>query len=88
MFSLLTARRKNSGDGPRAATFINQIVGDDGVWLAEAEDGNLIDIISVYSTEEGAEGESIELDLPGNEDEDNTGDVGLDPQENDTAGDS
>ncbi len=76
----------DNGDGPRAATLINQIVGDDGVWLAEIEDGNLIDIVSAYSAEEGPEGESIQLDLPG--DDNNTSDVGLATQEDDIAGDS
>lgn len=51
-------------DGPRAVTTINQIAGDDGVWLTELEDGNLVDLIGLYPTAEEAEGQSIDLDLP------------------------
>lgn len=56
-------------DGPRAITGMNQIAGDDGVWLAELEDGNLVDIIGLFPTAAAAQGQSIELDLP-DEDED------------------
>jgi len=56
-------------DGPRAITSINQIVGDDGVWLTELEDGNLVDLIGLYPSAEAAEGQSIQLDLPSDEDE-------------------
>ncbi len=56
-------------DGPRAITSINQMAGDDGVWLAELEDGNLVDLIGLFPTAAEAEGQSIELDLA-DEDED------------------
>jgi Flp pilus assembly protein CpaB len=51
-------------DGPRAITGTNQIIGDDGVWLAELDDGNLVDIIGLFPIAAPAEGQSIELELP------------------------
>ena len=51
-------------EGPRAATTGTQILGDDGVWIVENDDGNLIDLLSLLETEiSSAEGSSIELDL-------------------------
>lgn len=62
--SLATAVEGLDNEGPRAVTTLSQIVGDDGVWLTELDDGNLVDLIGLYPTAEEAEGQSIELDLP------------------------
>lgn len=87
----------NSDDSPRAATGMSQTLGDPGIWINEPDDGNLIDFIPYFRfDDETPRGESIELDLP-TDDEDNvadapsddsTGDVGLEPQEETPAGDS
>lgn len=77
-------------DGPRAITSINQIVGDDGIWLTELEDGNLVDLIGLYPSAEAAEGQSIQLDLPEDEEGFTPQDEG-EPEgtiEEDLAGDS
>ena len=67
--TLATAVEGLDQDGPRAVTSINQIAGDDGIWLTELEDGNLVDLIGLYPTAEAAEGQSIQLDLPSEDDE-------------------
>lgn len=58
----------NNDDYPRAFTSIAQIVGDDGVWLAEAENGNLVDLFGMLAIAAGA-GESIDVDFPTEEEE-------------------
>lgn len=90
----------NSDDSPRAATSMSQTLGDPGVWLNEPDDGNLIDFIPYFRFDsESVEGQSIELDLPSEDDDadndsgdsnDDSTDVGLEPQDEDTdaAGDS
>lgn len=50
-------------DGPRAITTMHQVLGDDGVWLTELEDGNLVDLIGLFPNPEDAEGQSISLEL-------------------------
>jgi len=65
-------------DGPRAVTTLSQVLGDDGVWLTELEDGNLVDVIGLYPNPEDAEGQSIQLDLPESFDESNDPDPDTD----------
>ena len=70
-----------NGDLPRAATTINEIVGDDGVWVNPINDGNLIDLLGIPGSNEG----NIELELPtGDNTEDGDSEDGED--EGDTAG--
>jgi Flp pilus assembly protein CpaB len=65
--TLATAVEGLENDGPKAATIINQIIGDDGVWLAQLEDGNLIDLTGLLVSDEN--GESITLELPEEDEE-------------------
>lgn len=69
-------------DGPRAATGMAQMLGEDGVWVAEAEDGNLIDYAELFPVDEEAIAESIELDLPDpTEDDDDIVDDDVEPSD-------
>lgn len=74
---------------PRAATWMRQIMGDDGIWLEQLEDGNIIPLIEIFPpiTEEGT---SIEVELPeqGSPPATNVGDDGTDLAQEDSAGDS
>jgi len=79
---------------PRAVTTIAQIVGDDGVWLQEIENGNVFDLIGFLLGENPFEdGEDIEVEISedepteGDEAED-TGDAADLVSEEDEAGDS
>ena len=67
----------NNDDGPRAVTTMYQVLGDDGVWLTELDDGNLVDLIGLFPTLEAAEGQSIQLDLAddASDDTENTADT-------------
>jgi len=53
---------------PRAITMINGIVGDDGVWLAELDDGNVFDLLSFLEEGVAVEGSSIEIEIEGDDD--------------------
>ena len=54
-------------DGPKAVTTLQQVLGEDGVWLEETEDGNLVDLLQLFTTNSSADGTSIELEFPGEE---------------------
>lgn len=75
-------------DGPRAVTTLAQVLGDDGVWLTELEDGNLVDLLGVFPTPEDAQGQSIQLDLPDDASEEEPADEDTAPPVGDDAGDS
>lgn len=49
--------------GPRAVTALNQLLGDSGMWIVDSDGGNTIDFSELFTGGE-AEGESIQLDLP------------------------
>ena len=68
---------------PRAGTWMRQIMGDDGVWIEELDDGNVIGLVELFAPA-NEDATSIEIDGPdevadpdgisGNGDDDATGD--------------
>lgn len=76
----------NNEDWPRAATRINEVVGDDGVWVDELEDGKTIQLLGLPQF--GENDEDPEFIIP--EDDDDPAPVGgqggpIDPSEDDPA---
>ena len=49
-------------EDPRAVTTIRQILGDDGIWLEELDDGNVVGLIELFPPA-AAEATSIDVDL-------------------------
>ena len=46
---------------------MRQLVGDDGVWLNEIEDGNVVDLLELFPPE-GSAAEGLSIDVPQLED--------------------
>lgn len=68
---LATAVEGLDNDGPRAVTTIRQIAGDDGIWVGELEDGNIVELVEIFPPEAGldAAGTSIEVEIAPDEDD-------------------
>jgi Flp pilus assembly protein CpaB len=65
--TLATALPGAENEGtPRAVTTERQLMGDDGVWLQELEDGNVVGLIDLFPSE-SEESTSIEVVIPGSE---------------------
>ena len=67
-------------DGPKAVTTLQQVLGEDGVWLEETEDGNLVDLLQLFNSNSSADATSIELELP-SEDAQAQGDLSDEPSD-------
>ncbi len=72
-------------DSPRAATWMRQMVGDDGIWLEELEDGNVIGLVELFGAA-NEEATSIEIEAAGDDDTESVDDTENDL--NETVGDS
>lgn len=58
-------------DGPRGVTTMRQLAGDDGIWIGELEDGNIVELVELFPPEAGLDsaGTSIEVEIAPDEDD-------------------
>lgn len=81
---LATAVPELQNDGPRGVTTMRQLAGDDGIWVGELEDGNIVEIVEIFPPEAGLDsvGTSIEVDIAAGDD-DRLGDEAIPEEEAD-----
>lgn len=62
---LATAVDGLDNEGPRGITTMRQLAGDDGIWVGELEDGNIVELVEIFPPEAGFDsaGTSIEVEI-------------------------
>ncbi len=74
----------DNDDTPKAVTTLIQTLGDDGVWLEEFENGNVVELLSIlFADRVSDEGDSVEFVLPSGseDDDDDDGTILIDDEE-------